>query len=69
MKFNEIVKELREKGSLTQEEFAQELHVSKMAVWSYENSRLLTPSLAVAKRLVKMAKMMNEELTLDDIYN
>lgn len=59
---NNIVRNLREKNSLTQQDLADQLGVSRQTIISLENGKY-NPSIMLAYRL---AKIFN--LTIEDVF-
>ncbi len=63
MDFGEQVKELRKKESLTQEQFAQKLNVTRQAVSNWENNRNL-PDIEMLIKFSNVFKVSLDQLIL-----
>ncbi len=68
MKFSEIVKKIRGVAGLTQVAFAAKLGVCTILISHYETGYKKYPKISVAKKLIKIAKGHNYNVTMDDIY-
>lgn len=63
MKFSQQIKKIRTDNSLTQEQLAEKLHVSRQTVSSWENSRNL-PDLEMVVKIAKTFSLSLDQLIL-----
>lgn len=65
MEFSDQIKNLRQKKGLTQDQFAQKLHVTRQAISNWENNRNL-PDLAMLIEISQVFDISLDELILGD---